>query len=100
MLFEWTFRAGDIASLIGGLSVAAAFLYRRGGSDVELKLAVAACLKEMSEIKSELAEFGKAMTKLAVQETKIDLLMKWYDELRRGRGWVQGESGIDHEYKS
>jgi hypothetical protein len=53
----------------------------------------------MSEIKSELSEFGRAMTKLAVQETKIDLLMKWYDELRRGQGWVQGERGVDHEYK-
>lgn len=88
MNFEWTFRAGDFLTLIGGVCVAAAFLYRRGGSDVELKLAVAACLKEMSEIKSELSEFGKAMTKLAVQETKIDLLMKWYDELRRGKGII------------
>jgi hypothetical protein len=100
MLFEWTFRAGDILTFFGGIAVAAAFLYRRGGSDADLKSAVAACLKEMSEIKSELSEFGRAMTKLAVQETKIDLLMKWYDELRRGRGWVQGESGVDHEYKS
>jgi hypothetical protein len=89
MNFEWTFRAGDILTFIGGLAVAASFLYRRGGSDVELKIAVAACLKEMSEIKSELAEFGKAMTKLAVQETKIDLLMKWYDELRRGVGKIE-----------
>lgn len=88
MNFEWTFRAGDILTFVGGIGIAAAFLYRRGGSDVELKIAVAACLKEMSEIKSELAEFGKAMTKLAVQETKIDLLMKWYDELRRGKGII------------
>jgi hypothetical protein len=98
MNFEWTFRAGDLLAFIGAAGAAAAFLYRRGGSDVELKLAVAACLKEMSEIKSELSEFGKAMTKLAVQETKIDLLMKWYDELRRGDGFVRGQSGIDREF--
>lgn len=96
--FEWTFRAGDVLTFVGGLGVAAAFLYRRGGSDVELKLAVAACLKEISAIKAELSEFGKAMTKLAVQETKIDLLMKWYDELRRGEGFVKGARGIDREY--
>lgn len=101
MNFEWTFRAGDILTFIGGCAAAAAFLYRRGGSDVELKLAVAACLKEISEIKVELSEFGKAMTRLAVQETKINLLMKWYDELRRGKGWVAGHSsdGVDGEYK-
>lgn len=99
MIFEWSFRAGDILTFFGAVGAGMAFLYRRGGSDVELKLAVAACLKEMSEMKSELSEFGKAMTKLAVQETKIDLLMKWYDELRRGEGWVKGEHGIDREYK-
>lgn len=101
MNFEWTVRAGDVLTLIGGLGVAAAFLYRRGGADVELKLAVTACLKEISEMKTELSEFGKAMTRLAVQETKINLLMKWYDELRRGKGWVAGHDadGVDGEYK-
>lgn len=101
MNFEWTLRAGDVLTLIGGLAAAAAFLYRRGGSDLELKLAVAACLKEISEIKLELSEFGKAMTRLAVQETKINLLMKWYDELRRGKGWVQGhdDDALNGEYK-
>jgi hypothetical protein len=96
--FEWTIRAGDLLTFIGGVCVAAAFLYRRGGSDTELKLAVTACLKEVSEMKAELSEFGRAMTKLAVQETKIDLLMKWYDELRRGEGFVKGTRGIDREY--
>lgn len=101
MNIEWTFRVGDLFALVGGLAAAAAFLYRRGGSDLELKLAVSACLKEISEIKTELSEFGKAMTRLAVQETKINLLMKWYDELRRGKGWVQGHdaSAVDGEYK-
>lgn len=101
MNFDWSFRFGDILTCIGGLAAAAAFLYRRGGSDVELKLAVAACLKEISEIKTELSEFGKAMTRLAVQETKINLLMKWYDELRRGKGWVGGhaDDGLDGKYE-
>jgi len=88
LTFEWTFRAGDILTFIGGCVVAAAFLYRRGGDDADLKSAVGTCLKEISAMKAELSEFGKAMTKLAVQETKIDLLMKWYDELRRGKGII------------
>ena len=93
LVFEWTFRAGDILTFIGGLGVAAAFLYRRGGSDADLKTAVTACLKEISEMKTELSEFGKAMTRMAVQETKIDLLMKWYDELRNGKGIVLRDDG-------
>lgn len=86
--FEWTFRAGDVLTFVGGVGVAAAFLYRRGGDDASLKSAMARCLDEISEMKKELQEFSKAMTKLAVQETKIDLLMKWYDELRRGKGII------------
>lgn len=98
MNFEWTFRAGDVLTLFGAISVAAAFLYRRGGHEVGVKVNLEALTKELTEIKGELSEFGKAMTKLAVQETKIDLLMKWYDELRRGMGFVRGEHGIDREY--
>jgi hypothetical protein len=89
MNFEWTFRAGDILTFIGGLSVAAAFLYRRGGDDISVKLSLKTMAEQMAEMKTELSEFGKAMTKLAVQETKIDLLMKWYDELRRGVGKIE-----------
>lgn len=96
--FEWTFRAGDVLTFVGGIGVAAAFLYRRGGSDADLRSAMSRCLDEMSEMKAELSEFGKAMTKLAVQETKIDLLMKWYDELRRGEGFVKGARGVDREF--
>ena len=89
LAFEWTFRAGDVLTFVGGVGVAAAFLYRRGSSDADLKNAVTACLKEISEMKVELSEFGKAMTRMAVQETKIDLLMKWYDELRNGKGIIK-----------
>ena len=77
LAFEWTFRAGDVLTFVGGVGV-----------DASLKAAMARCLDEISAMKTELAEFGKAMTKLAVQETKIDLLMKWYDELRRGKGMI------------
>jgi hypothetical protein len=88
-IFEWTFRGGDIFTLIGGISVAAAILYRRGGDDATVKITLKAMTDQLAEMKTELSEFGKAMTKLAVQETKIDLLMKWYDELRRGKGVIQ-----------
>lgn len=88
MNFEWTFRAGDVLGLIGGLSVAAAFLYRRGGDDISVKMTLNAMAEQLAEMKTELSEFGRAMSKLAVQETKIDLLMKWYDELRNGKGII------------
>jgi hypothetical protein len=96
--FEWTFKFGDVFTLIGALVVAASFLYKRGGHDTGTKLTLEAMASELKEMKSEFKEFTAAMTRMAVQETKINLLMKWYDELRRGKGWVTGERGIDREY--
>jgi hypothetical protein len=36
-------------------------------------------------MKTEFKTFSETLQKIAVQETKIELLMKWYDELRHGR---------------
>ena len=98
LTFEWTFRAGDVLTFVGGCGVIAAFLFRSGGSVGRLEAAMTRCIDEISEMKSELSEFGRALTRLSVQETKTDLLMKWYDELRSGKGFIQGGRGIDHEW--
>jgi len=96
--FEWTFRAGDVATLIAGASVAGAFLYRKGGDEVSVKMTLKLMTDELSEMKEEFKSFGDTLKKVAIQEMQIGLLMKWYDELRRGDGYVQGHRGIDREY--
>jgi hypothetical protein len=98
MNFEWTLRAGDILTLVGGLSVAAAFLYRRGGQETGIQITLKTLTEELAEMKTEFKAFGETLTQVATQEVKINLLMKWYDELRRGVGFVQGPRGIDREY--
>lgn len=86
--FEWTFRAGDVLTFAGGVFVAAAFLYRRGGEDTRLKITMDAFTKELNEMKTEFKSFGDTLKKVAIQEMQIGLLMKWYDELRRGKGII------------
>lgn len=88
LVFEWTFRAGDILTFIGGVGVAAAFLYRRGGQDVRMQITLKALTDQLAEMKSEFRSFGETLKKVAVQEMQIGLLMKWYDELRRGKGRI------------
>lgn len=101
LAFEWTFRAGDIFALVGGLSFAAAFLYNRGGKEAGDQMSLTALSEEFKEMKSELKTFSDTLQKIAVQETKIELLMKWYDELRHGDGFVQGprRANVDGLYK-
>lgn len=89
MNFEWTFRAGDLLTFVGGIAVAAAFLYRRGGEEVRVQLTLTALTNELTEMKTEFKAFGQTLATVAAQEVKIGLLMKWYDELRNGIGIVE-----------
>ena len=54
---------------------------------------------EIENLTSEMREVRKTVTEVAVQKQRMDaqdtsiaLLMKWYDELRRGVGLVGGPS--------
>lgn len=98
MSFEWAFKAGDLMTLGSALVVAAAFLYRRGGQEAGMSLTLEALTKELTEMKTEFKAFSQTLGKVAVQEVQIGLLMKWYDELRRGQGFIKGARGIDREY--
>ncbi|QPF81693.1 hypothetical protein IC762_17880 [Bradyrhizobium genosp. L] len=96
--FEWTFRIGDILTFFGALSVAAAFLYRRGGDETRTRLMLEALKDEIKEMKTEFKAFGETVKQVATQGVQIGMLMKWYDELRRGEGFVKGARGVDREY--
>jgi len=96
--FEWTIKLGDLLTVGGALAVAAAFLYRRGGHETGMSLTLEALTKELTEMKTEFKAFSQTLGKVAVQEVQIGLLMKWYDELRRGQGFIKGTRGIDREY--
>jgi hypothetical protein len=98
--FEWTVKLGDIFWLVGALSMAGAFLYKRGGKEAGDSMTLRALSKEFREMKTEFTTFRETLQKIAVQETKIELLMKWYDELRHGQGFIQGprRANIDGEY--
>lgn len=95
LAFEWTVRAGDIGTFIGAICVAAAFLYRRGGDDVTVKLTLKVMAEQLVEMKKELTEFRQAMTKMAVQDERMNSMSARlnridarYDEIRRGEGLI------------
>jgi hypothetical protein len=99
LTFEWTVKLGDILTMVGAVMVAAAFLYNRGGKEAGDQMTLKALSKEFTEMKTEFKAFSDTLQKIAVQETKIELLMKWYDELRHGQGFVRGHRvSIDGEY--
>ena len=96
--FEWTIKLGDLLTVAGALFVAAAFLHKRGGQEASVEVTLTALAKEFKELKEQFKTFSETLTQVATQEVKINLLMRWYDELRRGEGFVRGARGIDREY--
>jgi hypothetical protein len=101
LTFEWTVKLGDI------LTWAARSWWLRPSSTTEaakkpvISMSLNALSKEFGEMKSEFKTFSETLQKIAVQETKIELLMKWYDELRHG-DWLHpgaASRNVDGEYK-
>ena len=92
--FDWTIHFGDVMVVLAALSTAAAYLFRGGGKFKQLQLAIDSALAEISDLKSEISQINKILTQLAVQEERLTMLTKWYDELRRGVGRIgRGETG-------
>ena len=96
--FEWTIKVGDLFTVASAVVVAAAFLHKRGGQEAGVKVTLEALATELKEMKTEFKAFSETLQKVAIQEVQIGLLMKWYDELRHGEGFVQGARGVDREY--
>lgn len=102
LTFEWTIKLGDVLTMFGAVCVAAAFLYNRGGKEAGEHMTLRTLSEEIRGMKTKFEGFGETLQKIAVQETKIELLMKWYDELRHGEGFIQSDvrrGNVDGEYK-
>lgn len=108
-MFEWTLRAGDVLTFLGGLFVAASFLYRRGGAEATTALNLQMLTTEVADskretkesigaIQSEIKKIGEVLINQADQNRRIIHLEDDVRELRHGRGFVQGGTGIDREY--
>lgn len=105
--FNHPITPGEILVCISALCTAAAFLFRKGGDIAKLNMAVENALTEISELKKEISKIGQILTQVAVQNERMDnlgsrlnLMDRRYDELRRGQGWITGHKGpvLDGEY--
>jgi hypothetical protein len=96
--FEWTIKLCDLLTIAGALFVVATLLHKRGGQEAGMQVTLQALAHELKELKEQFKAFSDTLTQVATQEVKINLLMKWYDELRRGDGFIRGSRGIEREY--
>ncbi|WGR74353.1 MULTISPECIES: hypothetical protein [unclassified Bradyrhizobium] len=97
--FEWTIKFGDVLTVAGAFIVAASIIYKRGISEATNSAILTRLVDDFDEMKKEFKSFSAAMSEVATQKMQIGMLMKWYDELRHGQGFVRGSrSSVDGEY--
>lgn len=96
--FDPTINLGNILTIAGFIVGGWVFIWamrsRLDVLTVEIRV-----LKENSvEQNKQLIEFAKALVSLARQEERVSALERRIDDLRHGKGWITGYSGIDREY--
>jgi hypothetical protein len=96
--FEWTVKFGDVLTLLGAIAVAASFLYRRGGQETGVQMTLQQLAMEFTNMQVEIKKISDVLINQADQNRRIIHLEEDVRDLRHGRGFVQGDRGIDREY--
>lgn len=85
-----------LIELIGGGSAIAAILLRMGKMAGTFEEVSKQQTREIAEIDVKLQRLAEVITLVAVQKSEItglreqmSLLMNWYDDLRRGKGFIE-----------
>lgn len=87
--FEWTIKFGDVLTMCSAVIVAGAILYRKGQAEATHNAILSRLVDDFDEMKKEFKAFSSVLSEVALQKMQIELLMKWYDEFRRGVGLIK-----------
>jgi hypothetical protein len=93
-MIDWNIRFGDILVVAGLIGTVLVFAYKTGA----FTESVNAMKKEMEGLKNIAEGIGEVLSIISVQKKEIEFLWKTIDELKRGRGWIQGDGGVNGEY--
>lgn len=92
LTLEDVYRIAEIGSILGACGVVLFKVGRISGRVQETlnlqNVIMTRQADEISELKEETKKLGDVLKSLAVQDERINTLTKWYDELRRGEGFV------------
>jgi len=90
-MIEQTITIGNIVEIVaicaGGLTVF-----------IMLRNTVANIKEDVSGMQIEIKKLSDVITKMAVTDVRLTNLEQDVRELRHGRGFVQGPTGIDREF--
>jgi len=106
LTFEPVINIGNLITIgLAFIAVVGAWYKVRGHLDIiEYRVeAIEKTLETLGDVLKSLADTDKAMALLEQRQTAVETLAatlgKEVSDLRRGIGFVRGQSGIEHEYR-
>lgn len=81
--------AVGLAQILAILGGGGAVAYRIGRSTERVEIISAQAAASISELKGDVAVLKALMTEVALQKASIERLERWYEELRRGEGFIR-----------
>ncbi len=91
VMIEQTITIGNIIEIISILAGGIAVF-------VTLRATVSQLKEDVQGMQGELKKLADVVTRMAVTDVRLTNLEQDIRELRHGRGFVQGERGVDREY--
>ncbi len=85
------FTLGNVLSVVQILSIlfgGGLVAFRLGRTTATMQTSLAGQNLAIDDLKAEIKKLGDVLTKLAVQEQRLNMLDKHIDELRHGEGFV------------
>lgn len=103
------FKVGEILAICGSAALA---LITVGRSAARVEVNLKRQSEDIGDMKADIKNLNQVMTTVALQAQRLDMMTdrinssdkrydvldRRFDELRRGRGFIKGETGLEREY--
>lgn len=89
MIIEYTVSVGNILTIISVVGAAMAFIYTMRNEISLVKSDVRHLEEGQRSLAEAFSQLGKILTQVAVQDNRINMIEKRFDELSHGRGFIR-----------
>jgi hypothetical protein len=91
MVIEYSISVGNILTLIGMIGVSMTFIYTIKNEISLVQRDVAHLEDGQTKLTEAFSQLGKILTAVAVQDSRINMIERRFDELSHGRGFIRNK---------
>ena len=88
-MFDWTVNLGNLIQIITVIA-GSVWIFQSMKADIRVVRHDITYLKEAQRLLSEaFSQLGTILTQVAVQDTRLNMVEKYIDDLRHGQGYIR-----------